>query len=122
MAFVSLIVDTMLPEWPLLDMHSRSVVHNSTTAHVARALRLAPFHIRLGVGALSLVIGFALLLLSLGPGRGAAWRSRADIFFALLQKLPGPFAAAVRLYRSVTLLAFYEHPMVATLLMEQRRA
>ncbi len=122
MAFEALIVDTLLPEWPLLDGETRAAVHLSTTAHVVKALRLAPLHVRLGVGVLSAAIGAAVLVASLGAGRGALRRLRAARLYALLQRLPGPFSAAVRLYRSVALLAFYEHPAVAPLLTPERRA
>ncbi len=121
MAFEALIVDTLLPEWPLLDRETRAAVHSATTAHVAGALRLAPLHVRLGVSALSFAVGAAVLALSIGAGRGALRRLRAERLYALLQRLPGPFAAVVRLYRSVALLAFYEHPAVAPLLMAERR-
>lgn len=117
MAFDAIIVETMLPSWPLLDRQTREAVAKATTAHVKRAIAAAPLHVNLAVGVLSFAIGLLLLVVCFGAGRGAVRQLKAERLYSFLQRLPGPTAAAVRLYRSMSLLAFYEHPAVAPLLL-----
>ena len=106
-----------MPDWPLLTEDCRAAALNAVTAHAARAITLAPFHVRFGVAVLSIPIGLALSLMSIGAGGPLVRSVRAARLYALLHYLPGPLSSVIRLYRSVALLAFYEHPTVAALLL-----
>ena len=117
MPFIQLIVSSIIPNWPLLERRSRAKIESVVIAHVKSAIALAPFHVRLGVTVLSFFVGVLLLFVSVGAGDQLAAQSRAECLYTLLQRLPGPMASVIRLYRSIALLAFYEHPEVAKLLM-----
>jgi hypothetical protein len=102
-----------LPDWPLLDRTERAEVTARSVARVGRAIGLAPLHVRAGVAVVSVALGLCLVALGIGAGGPRVLAYRAGRFYGLLQKLPGPAASVVRLYRSMTLLAFYEMPQVA---------
>ncbi len=116
MAFDGLIVETMLPRWPVLDSAVRRCVHAEVARSVKRSIGCAPAHVRIGVAVLSFGLGSLLLVTSIGAGGPAVRAARAERLYGLIQKLPGPAGAAVRLYRSMSVLAFYEHASVAPLL------
>ena len=109
----------MLPTWPLLDAATREAARKSTTNYVVAALRLAPLHVRLGVAILSIMLAAPVAILCLGAGGPGARSVRAERFYAWLQTLRGPLGSAVRLYRSMTVLAFFEYPAVAALLLAE---
>lgn len=112
MAFDALIVETMLPDWPLLDRVSRDEVTRATIRAVTAAVKLAPLHIRLGVMSLSVPLGLLVLLAGMGAGGPAVRAIRAARLYDCLQRCSGILSGVIRLYRSMTLLAFYEQPAV----------
>jgi hypothetical protein len=113
MAFETLIVGTLLPDWPEVPKDARAAASAHTVAWVKRAIRAAPLHVRLGVLGLSLVLGAALRLRLLGVADERERSARAEAVHHLFGSLPGPAAAVIRLYRSTTLLAWFEHPAIA---------
>lgn len=122
MAFDRLIVETLLPTWPLLDHETWSSVASEATGSVGRAIAIAPYHVRVGVGVLSAAIGVLVTVISIGAGGPLVRAARAERLYGVLQRLPGPAGSCVRLYRSMSLLAFYEHPAVAGQLMAPRHS
>lgn len=120
MVFDRVIVVTLMPAWPLLDGDEKSAVIGEVVPSVTRAIAGAAFHIRLAVQSASIFLSICILLISAGAGGPFASALRADKFYNLLQRSPGPFTSVVRLYRSMTLLAFYEHTHVAAKLLSVR--
>lgn len=113
MTFETLIIGRLLPDWPEIPKDARAAAFDHTVAWVKRAVRGAPLHMRLGVLGLSVVIGAALRLRLAGAADERERAARAEAVFDLFQSLPGPASSVVRLYRSTTLLAWFEHPAVA---------
>ncbi|MCP5433769.1 MAG: hypothetical protein H6923_10920 [Alphaproteobacteria bacterium] len=109
--FLHALVRHLMPETPELSPRLRHAVEGAVTMQVARFLSLAPLHVRLGAAVLTLPVRLWLAL------RAPGWTRRdkpAQVRRALdaLQAI-APLAAAVRIYRTLTVLAFYEHPFVA---------
>ncbi|CCM80198.1 MULTISPECIES: hypothetical protein [Rhizobium] len=113
MAFDRMLVETMTPIWPLLDGEEKPMVITQVASSVTRAIAIAPFHIRLPVKSASLFLSFCIVFISVGAGGPLARNRRAERFYHLLQRFPGPVGSVVLLYRSMTLLAFYEQTPVA---------
>lgn len=122
MAFNRVIVATLTPSWPLLDVEEKLAVASEVVHSVTRAIATAPFHIRLAVETVAIIISLCIVLISAGAGGPLARALRVDRFYRLLQRLPGPTGSALRLYRSMTLLAFYEQTPVAAKLLTARPA
>ncbi|WP_245262771.1 hypothetical protein [Ensifer sp. BR816] len=122
MTFDRVIVTTMTPFWPLLDGDEKAAVVTEVVREVTRSLAGAPFHIRLAVKSLSIFLSLGVVLITAGAGGPLTRANRADKFYRFLQNLPGPLGSVLRLYRSMTLLAFYEQTPVATKLFSARRA
>lgn len=120
MVFDRVIVTTLMPAWPLLDGDEKSAVIAEIVPSVTRAIAGAPSHIRLAVQSASILLSICILLISAGAGGPFASALRADRFYALLQRSPGPITSVVRLYRSMTLLAFYEQARVVAKLLSVR--
>lgn len=114
------LVATLIPAWPLLDEGEKTAIVTEVAASVTRAIAGAPLHIRLAVRSVSIFLGLYIFLISVGTGGPLASAFRADRFFTLLQRSPGPITSIVRLYRSMTLLAFYEQTYVAAKLLSAR--
>jgi hypothetical protein len=114
------IVDALLPEWPTLPPERRSSVSAYCARFVHRQIALAPAHIRFGVRVLFAVFcAFAVVRFGMRPigsvpreRRGAALRGFA------LEQIP-PFIALERVLRSMTAVAFFEHPDVLTAIGEE---
>ncbi|MER8576342.1 hypothetical protein NKG99_31140 [Mesorhizobium sp. M1409] len=122
MVFDRVIVATLIPAWPLLDGEEKKAIVTEVVPSVTRAIAGAPFHIRLAVRSVSIFLSLCLFLISAGAGGPLASALRADRFYNLLQRSPGPIRSVVRLYRSMTLLAFYEQMPVAARLLYVRPA
>jgi len=114
------IVVTMMPAWPLLDQEEMRAVVVAVPPRVSRAIANAPFHIRLAARSISILLRPCIFLISVGAGGRLATALRADKFYTFLQRLPGPIRSVLRLYRSITLLAFYEQTNVAAKLLAAR--
>lgn len=107
--FSAMIVRAMTPDWPLLKADTRDQIAGDVALFVERTILLAPAHVRAGVIGLSLMLGLWLAAASM-LNRSAA---RIAWAFSVFQKLPMAGPAVIRVYRSMTVLAFYEHPVVA---------
>lgn len=105
MGFTDRLIATLLPDVPALDPDERAAVARDVAAVVRRFLAAAPFHVR----AVTATIG-AVLWIWLGLG-GLTGGKPANLL-AAFESLPGPGQVVMRLYRSLALLAFYEHPLV----------
>ena len=110
------LVACLAPYGPALPAGARNEVIDSVGAFVTRQINLAPFHVR--GGALVLGIALRLWISFLAPGAAGSFGAplRAARAVTLFERLPGPARSAVRLYRSMTVLAYYEHPAVASAL------
>ncbi|TYL92459.1 hypothetical protein FXB40_25110 [Bradyrhizobium rifense] len=117
-----MLVPTLIPPWPLLDGEEKPAVVTEVVASVTRAIAGAPFHIHLAARSVSIFLSLCTWLISAGAGGPLASALRADTFYTLLQRSPGPIASVVRLYRSMTLLAFYDQTPVAAKLLSLRAA
>lgn len=116
MAFEKIIISTLLPAWPLLVDEDMNLVTDDVTNYVKASISIAPFHVRVGVYLLSIIIGPVIFVRCWGGRNKASDKYHAAKIYLFLQGFPGPVGAVVRLYRSLGLLAFYEHPIVAPLL------
>jgi hypothetical protein len=105
-----ILVGTLLPDHPALLASARAAVLDAAAAFVGGQIGRAPAHVRLGVR----VLGLALLtwLALHGVLRAPAPYRQAAPALARFQALGAPFAGVLRVYRSMALLAFYEHPLV----------
>ncbi len=112
MIFAGVLVRSALPDWPALGSETRMRVIADVELFVRNALALAPFHVWLGSLVLSIAAGLFVTLLSPGLSPAGGSNHRAAALLAVFHRLPGPGGAIVRLYRSLTVLAFYEHPLV----------
>ena len=112
MGFVDKLVEALIPLKPQLDPEARAQAVFEAQAYVGRSISLAPFHVRLALSVLTLSLRAWLVCLCPLWGRrpGGPAFERAVGWF---QGLPGPFANAVRLYRSLTMMAYLEQPDVA---------
>ncbi|TCU31320.1 hypothetical protein [Rhizobium azibense] len=120
MAFDQVIVATLVPQWPLLDGEEKPAVVTDVVRSVTMAIAGAPFHVRLAVGAVSIFLSLCIALISAGAGGPSVRALRAERLYRLLQRFPSPVSSVVRLYRSMTLLAFYEQEPVAAKLLSAR--
>jgi len=96
------IVMRLLPTEPALAAADRAAAGAAACAFVKRALGLAPLHVRFGVGVLSFPLAFWIALFGTGPKA-----------LQRFQSLSAPTAAVLRAYRSLSAVAFFEHPVVA---------
>ena len=102
-------VDALLPEWPGLPLDRRALVSRHCAAFVRRQIGLAPAHVRLGIHVLFAAfcivaaVRFGLALPRERRAAALAWFARAPV---------PPFAALERVLRSMTTVAFLDHPEV----------
>lgn len=115
-ALIRPIVACLAPHGPPLPARSRAGVIDAAAAFVARQIGLAPLHIRLGALLLALVLRLWLKMLTPGVSDDCDVPLQAARAVALFERLPGPARSAVRLYRSMTVLAYYEHPALVAAL------
>ncbi|WP_244608686.1 hypothetical protein [Bradyrhizobium algeriense] len=120
MVFDRVLVATLMPAWPLLDGEEKPAVVTEVVASVTQAIADAPIHIRLAVRSVSILLSLCVFLISASAGGPLASSLRAEKFYTLLQRSPGPIRSVLRLYRSMTLLAFYEQTPVAAKLLSVR--
>jgi hypothetical protein len=111
-----IIVKTMVPGWPLVNLEDRSVVINDVTCNVRSSLAQAPIHIKVAVNVLSLPLVVVIAFTTFFSPSEQSLIYNADKFYFCLRYIPGPLFSVVRLYRSLTVLAFYEHPLIQPLL------
>src|SRR5689334_1882288 len=107
---VFLICETLVPAHSDIDHES---VLGQAADFVARSIQAAPWHIAIGIRLLSLV-----LLVWIYPAymlarlRGLPPRLAARALDRVLERSPMPVRTAARVYRSLAVLAIYEHPQV----------
>ena len=108
------LVTCLLPDQPALAPSSRQQVVDTAAGFVSNQVRNAPFHVRFGAW----ILGTCLYvwLTAVGAMSSGAPYRRAELAIARFQRIAPVFAAIVRLYRSMALLAYYEHPIVAAAL------
>jgi hypothetical protein len=114
-------VDALLPEWPALASTHRASVSAYCAGFVRRQVALSPAHIRLGIRVLFVVFCvFATLRLGMKPLGSVPPEQRAAVLkiFAL-DRMPA-FVALERVLRSMTTVAFLEHPDVLAAINEGR--
>lgn len=114
-------VDSLLPDWPSLPRAERSVVSRHCSAFVRRQIGHAPAHIRLGVWGLLVVFMVFATLRALTRGSLSSGADAAALT-AFSSLGPAAFAGLERILRSMTLLAFLEHPMVVAAIGERAGA
>lgn len=107
-------IDAAMPDWPALDPTQRALVLARCAGIARMQVRRAPFHIRVGLAALIMAFR-AYALVASGAGRGALGQAMGRF-----SALPLPMVAGLeRIVRSVTVLAFFEDPMVLAALGEE---
>ncbi len=112
-------VDSLLPDWPSLPTAERSLVSRHCSAFVRRQIGRAPAHIRLGVW--GLLVGFMVFATVRALARGSLSAGADAAALAAFSSFgPAAFAGLERILRSMTLLAFLEHPMVVAAIGEER--
>jgi hypothetical protein len=113
MAALDQIVDALLPEWPDLPPESRSSVSAHCAHFVRKQIALSPTHIRFGIRVLfTAFCMFAFLHLGMRRLGSVPRERRATALRAFALEQVSPFVALERLLRSMTVLAFLEHPDV----------
>ena len=120
---VDLMVDTVLPDWPVLTPATRMEVLGNCTTFVHRQLKFAPLYVRLGTRVLLMAFRIYAIL-RLGPWP-LAWAKREERVKVLAEfsSLPFPIVAGLeRLLRSMTILTFLEEPLVLAALGEPTAA
>ena len=112
-------IDSLLPDWPSLPVAERAVVSRHCSAFVRRQISRAPAHIRMGVWLLLVIFMTFARVRSIMRGSLSAGSDAAALTtFSSLG--PAAFAGLERILRSMTLLAFLEHPMVLSAIGEGR--
>lgn len=107
-------IDAAMPDWPALDPAQRALVLARCAGIARMQVRRAPCHIRIGLAALIMAFR-AYALVASGAERGAIGQAMGRF-----SALPLPMVAGLeRIVRSVTVLAFFEDPMVLAALGEE---
>jgi hypothetical protein len=106
-------IDALLPDWPRLPPERRMPV-SACCAHFARGqIALSPAHVRLGIRVVLLAFYvFAFLRLGMRRLGSVPREQRAAALRAFAHEHVPPFLALERVLRSMTLIAFLEHPDV----------
>lgn len=113
-------IDALLPEWPALQPERRLSVSAHCAHFVRRQIALSPAHIRFGVRTLfTAFCAFAFLRLGMRPLVSVPRERRAAAMRAFALEQVAPFVALERVLRSMTVVAFLEHPDVLTAVGEQ---
>jgi hypothetical protein len=106
-------IDALLPEWPPLPAGCRSAVSTSCSRFVAQQIALSPGHIRFGIRLLFAAFCiFAFVRLGLRPLGAVAREQRAGVLSVFALEQVPPLVALERVLRSMTVLAFFDHPDV----------
>jgi hypothetical protein len=115
MAALDQIVDALLPEWPTLPQERRAPVSAHCGRFVRRQIALSPAHIRFGIRILfAAFCTFAFLRFGMQPLGAVSRERRASALKAFAIEQVSPFVALERVLRSMTMVAFLDHPDVQT--------
>jgi hypothetical protein len=107
------IVDALLPDWPPLAPDARAPVSAHCARFVRRQIALSPAHIRFGVRILfAAFVMFAFLRLGARRLGSVSRERRAAALRVFAFELVPPLVALERVLRSMTTVAFLEHPQV----------
>lgn len=113
-------IDALLPEWPAMPPERRASVSAHCARFARRQIALAPAHIRFGVRILfTTFCTFAVLRLGLRSLGSAPRERRAAALRAFALEHVPPFIALERVLRSMTAVAFFDHPDVLTAIGEE---
>ena len=104
------LVSHLMPEWPVLEPRDREVVRVDVHRFVQEQLAGASLALR--IPARLLGAGFATFACVARLGWEVHERAGQERKIELWQSLGFPFRGYVRLVRSLTMLAFLEHPLV----------
>ena len=104
------LIETLLPDWPKLAPEARAAAAKAALAFVERELALAPAHVRIGLKALGAAFAAFARIAALGRGFKPLASAKREAILRNWSRLGFPFAAYVRVMRSLAILAFAEHP------------
>jgi hypothetical protein len=123
MAALDEIVDTLLPEWPILRPERRASVSAHCARFVRRQIALSPAHIRFGIRLLfTAFCTFAFFRLGMRRFGSVSLERRAVALRAFAFEQVPVSIALERVLRSMTIVAFLEHPDVLTAISEDPNA
>lgn len=107
------LTEALLPLWPSLEASARDSVARDVVAFVRAELRLAPFHVRVGLAVLAALFSLYVAVATSGRGLGPLADAQRNRLLAGWERLGGNAARSfLRVMRSLTLLAFFDHPAV----------
>lgn len=104
------LIEALLPDWPKLAPEARAAATEAAIAFVEREMALAPVHVRIGLKALGAAFAVFARIAALGRGFKPLSRGKRETILRNWSRLGFPFAAYVRVMRSLAVLAFAEHP------------
>jgi len=117
------VIDALLPAWPPMPDESRRAVSAHCAHFVRGQIARSPAHIRTGIGLmLGLFYVFAFFHAGMRPLHAVPRQERALALAAFARTPAPPFAALERVLRSMTLVAFLEHPDVVAAIGEEASA
>jgi hypothetical protein len=106
-------IDALLPEWPALPLERRVSVSAHCARFVRRQIALPPAHIRFGIRILfAAFCTFAFLRLGMRRLGSVSRERRAAALRAFAVEQVPTFVALERVLRSMTVVAFFDHPDV----------
>jgi hypothetical protein len=109
--FRARLIRCLLPEYPSLPTEQCDLIAADIYQSVIQLIQLAPWHIRMGEKILRVLLIFWMLLTTSGSLKTTDI-SAVNRALSRFQKHSNTLAGIVRLYRSLLILCFYEHPLV----------
>ena len=112
MSFEQEFIDALVPQEPPLEPDERMQLVDDTRAFIQRCLASAAPHIGLGVWLMRFLLRIWLLVM-IGPGslRGPD-KDKFEGAVLRFERLGTSFYSLTRLYRSLVMLSYFEHPLV----------
>ena len=100
-----------MPSYPKVNENQTLRINNDIKNFIAKQLSSTPFHVRLGLITLGIIFLFLFWLYDFFNffKKSSTPKSKVIDNIALLNKYLSSFA---RVYRSMTVVAFYDHPSV----------
>lgn|GEM_PF-3910247 len=100
------LIRAIMPDYPPLAEKQKDIVHGDTVIYVTKALSVAPLYIRSAIAVLDIL--FVIFSSLPVPSKNAS----LAVKLALWGRLSSFSATHERFYRSMGLLAIYEHPLI----------